>query len=159
MKVISWSDLKRFLNLVSIQKDKTKCWEIHLRPDSSGYVQICIKGKMVLAHRLAWKIDQNKKVPKGYHVLHSCDNPKCVNPNHLFLGTHTDNMKDMAKKGRRKNINTGENNGRSKINYPIACKIRRLHAKGVERKRLSKKFRVSLSTIDGVVKYERWTEP
>ena len=87
------------------------CWEWqgHLTP--KGYGQIytgtyidgrrCIKG----AHRVAWEL-QRGDIPAGMQVCHICDNPSCVNPAHLFLGTQKDNMQDMSCKGR------GANQGR-----------------------------------------------
>lgn len=64
-----------------------------------GYGQKCIKGKRYRTHRLAWEW-ANGPIPEGLFVLHKCDNPPCCNPDHLFLGTQTDNMQDMLAKGR-----------------------------------------------------------
>jgi hypothetical protein len=60
---------------------------------------------MVQSHRYAWQITQGE-IPEGMHVLHTCDNPACCNPDHLWLGTHADNMADMKAKGRGRNGHT-----------------------------------------------------
>lgn len=52
------------------------------------------------AHRVSWEMANGRAVPDGMYVLHRCDNPQCVNPRHLFVGTHSDNMRDMLAKGR-----------------------------------------------------------
>lgn len=64
-----------------------------------GHGQLRIDGKLQRAHRLAWE-DVNGPVPDGLCVLHKCDVPQCINPEHLFLGTKKDNSIDMARKGR-----------------------------------------------------------
>ncbi len=73
------------------------------RTNKSGYGTVNINGKMLLAHRVAWEI-ANGPIPASLWVLHNCpggDNPACCNPDHLWLGTHADNMADMVAKGRQ----------------------------------------------------------
>lgn len=69
--------------------------------DRDGYGRVMRDGWQQMAHRLAWA-DAHGPIPVGLFVLHSCDNPPCVNVEHLSVGTNTDNMRDMAAKGRGK---------------------------------------------------------
>lgn len=69
-----------------------------------GYGQITVAHKGIQTHRLAWTLS-NGPIPEGLLVLHHCDNPPCINPDHLFLGTHQDNMNDMSAKGRGNKTN------------------------------------------------------
>ena len=77
------------------------CWEWHGTLRADGYGQIRIGASNVLAHRLAWQLAVGP-IPDDLCVLHRCDNPPCVNPDHLWLGTHADNMHDMFAKGRER---------------------------------------------------------
>lgn len=72
-------------------------WTGHIR--TNGYGAMSIKSKLQYAHRISWEL-HNGPIPEGLFVLHKCDNPPCVNPDHLFIGTQKDNLQDAFKKGR-----------------------------------------------------------
>lgn len=76
------------------------CWVWDGNKTNSGYGIIKAFGKMVTCHRLSYEL-YNGKIPDGIEIMHSCDNPICINPDHLSTGTHKDNMRDMIKKNRR----------------------------------------------------------
>ena len=76
-----------------------ECWEWQAGLDSDGYGRIQFDGKRQGAHRFSW-ILHNTDIPQGMCICHRCDNPACVNPNHLFLGTQVDNIYDMVSKNR-----------------------------------------------------------
>ena len=89
--------IERFFS--RINKTST-CWLwTGTRTKSGGYGILSIDGKYARTHRISFEIHKGK-IPAGMHVCHKCDNPPCVNPEHLFLGSHLDNMKDMGRKGR-----------------------------------------------------------
>jgi len=79
-------------------KRKNGCWEWERCINKHGYGVSRYKGTIMLAHRVSWMISLGEI--KDFHVLHKCDNPKCINPTHLFLGSHQDNITDMVLKGR-----------------------------------------------------------
>lgn len=87
--------MERFWN--KVEKTNT-CWNWQGGKDRDGYGHIRVEGKLWQTHRFSSLLDD--KDPAGYVVLHSCDNPSCVNPQHLKLGTQADNVKDMIIKGR-----------------------------------------------------------
>lgn len=88
----------------SVMNPETGCIEWTGRLNPNGYGQMYYKGAQAWVHRVAW-IVENGKIPKGegHHgtcVCHKCDNPRCINTDHMFLGSITDNMKDRDRKGR-----------------------------------------------------------
>jgi hypothetical protein len=89
-----------------LKTDDCWLWTGALSRRNCGYGRLRFKGRMVAAHRLSWQLTQGQ-IPRGLHVLHLCDEPQCVNPSHLFLGTQSENNRDMAEKGRARNIYIG----------------------------------------------------
>lgn len=90
--------------------------------DSDGYGSILVDGKLIGAHRAAWEV-ANGTIPNGMCVLHHCDNPPCINSEHLFLGTQTDNVADMVRK-KRIPSRQGELNNGAKLTEDIVKRIR-----------------------------------
>lgn len=144
---------ERFLN--KIKSGASGCWDWIAAKNKKGYgyIKLRKKRKNEMAHRMSWLLFKGD-IPNGLYVLHKCDNPSCVNPDHLFLGTQNDNMKDMAKKGRA----TGNKirNGpypNSKLNWEKVTQIRKSEKK---RSILAKKYNVDFSTIYNIQKNKTW---
>jgi hypothetical protein len=82
----------------------TGCWEWIGARNNHEQGQFVVEHKKVLAYRFSWELHRGK-IPEGMYVCHKCDNPPCVNPDHLFLGTQSDNIRDCVSKGRLHNWN------------------------------------------------------
>jgi hypothetical protein len=118
-----------------------------------GYGNYKIKGNRELAHRLSYRVFKGK-IPSGCCVLHKCDNPACVNVDHLFLGTRNINNKDRASKGRSA---VGERSGRAKLKAAQVLKIYKLyHAGGVTTTELGQRFGVSNHQISMIGLKQTW---
>lgn len=99
------------------------CWLWTAAIYSSGYGRVCFRGKSWLAHRASYTISCGE-IPKGLFVCHKCDIKCCVNPDHLFVGTHADNMHDRNRKGRFGD-RSGESHGLAKLNNKKVLEIRK----------------------------------
>ena len=131
------------------------CWEwtAALREGYGALVQtINRKQTHWPAHRLSWVLHRGE-IPAGLMVCHKCDNRKCVNPDHLFLGTAKDNAEDMAKK---KRSTWGERNSQAKLSEKEVLEIRKLRNEGWTYLDLTKKFNVTMSPIRDVCKGYTW---
>lgn len=122
----------------------------------AGYGQQSRNGYSQKAHRLAYA-DFYGEFDSSLHVLHKCDNPSCVNPGHLFLGTHQDNMTDKKNKKRaRTPDNKGEKNGQSKISFQAVKMIRQFIYQGVPGVELSKAYGISTAQISRIKNNRKW---
>lgn len=142
---------KRFFSKVT--RTEADCWEWH-RADkfSGGYGKFNVKAKQVLAHRYSWFLHQGT-IPKGLLVCHTCDNRVCVNPQHLFLGTHADNTRDAWNKGR---VLFGEKSPCSKITEVQVREIRRLCETGLTNRTIAKKYNLNQSQVSRIKTGKRW---
>jgi len=137
-------------------------WEGHTSHNGYGRLHIYIndKRKIVPAHRLSWEI-HNGPVPKGILVLHKCDNPPCVNPDHLFLGTNKDNTQDSLMKGRACLTNCkpqkGEKNGSAILNENMVESVRYQRKNyNYTFKELAGLFNISPSQIANIIHGRSW---
>lgn len=142
------------------REDKNGCWVWFRSRNRQGYGQLRVDGVPRLAHRVAWERAKGP-IPAGFFVLHRCDNPACVNPAHLFLGTLADNNRDMIAKGRHvSGFGKGENAGRALLNWAQVNAIRAEYAAGgTSMRRLAKEYGVSQGTIAKIVAGKNWNHP
>lgn len=141
------------LERYSIPEPNSGC-QLWLGDARSGYGRLKVGGRMRSAHRLAWQLS-NGDIPAGMNVLHKCDVPACINPDHLFLGTQIDNIVDMVAKGRqsRSGAPPGEGHPCVKLNESQVRAIRE------DRRRLrtiAAEYGVSFGTIWAVRSGKRW---
>lgn len=121
---------------------------------SCGYGLINYKRNRYLAHRAIW-IMKNGEIPYKFEICHKCDNPSCCNLDHLFLGTHDDNMKDMVSKKRLKG-KKGEANTQSKLTEDEVKEIRKMKLEGWYGTTLAKKFNVTHALIYSICNKKSW---
>jgi len=129
------------------------CWEwvsfIHL-----GYGQFWLNGRSQKTHRVSW-VMHNGDIPKGLMVCHHCDNRKCVNPEHLFIGTAADNAADMVAKGRAYRP-MGEKHGMAILNEEKVKEIKMWLAIGCLQRHISTAYGICESTINHINTGRQW---
>jgi hypothetical protein len=105
------------------------------------------------SHRISWKMHNRRDIPIGMYVMHLCDNRKCVNPDHLVLGTHYDNMRDAVNKGR---MRSGLPRRGNSIDKDSVVEIRSLLKKNIPASSVAKSFGCSVSAINHIAKGRSW---
>jgi len=147
---------KRFFN--KVKKYEDGCWEWTGCLTPSGYGQLKIRrlhATALLAHRISYQ-EHLGDIPAGLYVCHSCDNRLCVNPKHLFIGTHQDNMNDMVAKGRCQQPETqGIDNGNSKLTEEIVLRICE-DLPSFNNKELALRYNVTHSNISCIRRGKSW---
>lgn len=144
-----------FVEFWSYVQMTDSCWIWNGYRDKTGYGRMTYEGKAMLTHRLAWIITFGN-IPSKKNILHICDNPPCVNPAHLYVGTQAENVRDRVIRG-RSNYNRGEQCFNSKLNPSKVQAIRRKYStEKVSTYKLGEEFGVSHHTIRKVVQRRTW---
>jgi len=160
---MSQSFANRFWSKVDV-RDAGACWEWRASGTNDGYGQIRPAANLrqpgkILAHRAAWELAHGP-IPDGMYCLHRCDNPGCVNPAHLFLGTNDDNMADRQAKGRQARgeilSQPGERNPSSRLTEQQVRELRAARAGGASLAQLSERFGIHYQTAYRVAKGLLW---
>lgn len=132
--------------------EETKCIEWTKYVSKLGYGTVKHKGKQYPAHRFAWEY-KNGPIPEGLFVCHRCDNRKCINLEHLFLGTALDNMRDMIAKG-RKVVGVGQKRTDAKLTNEQICAIR---TDPRTQKDIAKSYGISQSNVSLIKQRKAWS--
>lgn len=142
--------IKRFWNKIK-KGTPDQCWFWLKGKATFGYGRFKIKGKTYQAHRIAFLL-LNGKFPKN-NGCHSCDNPVCCNPNHIFDGTYADNSKDMVIRGRSLK---GIKHNKAKLTENEVLEIRKLLSIGIEGLKIASQFQVTPATISAINVNKTW---
>lgn len=137
-----------------LRKSPNECWEWQGGMNGSGYGQLYYRRKQYKTHRLSYEL-HNGPIPDGMDVCHKCDNRRCCNPHHLFLGTRSENTLDMLQKGRNRAAK-GEQCHRAKLTETDIPTIRDLYNHGMTQTAIAQRYDVSQTTIRAVVLRESW---
>lgn len=151
--------ISRFLDKVKVPENKQECWEWFGFRTTKGYGRMYVsRNKYDAAHRVSYSLFIGK-IPDGMVVMHKCDNPRCVNPEHLTIGTYQENTQDcIAKKRFHPGVKRGEKNNMTKLTTEQAKEILRLVSDGIMKgKDIAKMFGVSQSTVSSIKVKRNWS--
>lgn len=129
------------------------CWEWKAAKDKDGYGFFSVDREIRYAHRIAYMLYVGE-ITNGLHVCHKCDNPSCVNPDHLFLSTHRGNMEDRKNKGRYQS-QKGELNNSAKITKQISDAIKSMK---LSQRKIARLFGISKSQVGNIKRGNNWNE-
>jgi len=137
---------------------ESMCWEWTGARNKWGYGATSLDGRQMNASRVAWILTHGP-IAGGVVVCHTCDNPACCNPSHLFLGTQADNLRDCQEKGRHRCVASGRAHPRprAKLSEELVLEARRLYARGVSQVQIGNRLGVHSSTISRAVRGEYWS--
>jgi hypothetical protein len=131
------------------------CWNWVATKDRDGYGLLTHhRGKQIRAHRASYEFHV-AKIPVGLLVCHSCDNPSCINPNHLFVGTSKENTRDMLDKNRRP-VLRGERHPNAKLTNDQVTQIKQLRSENRLLKDIANQFNISFQTVSSITKGTTW---
>lgn len=151
---VKWSDSERaaifaqFWSKVQ-RSDAESCWLWQGYITPRGYGVFSVDRRRVPAHRFAWMASRGP-IPDGLEVCHQCDRTACVNPSHLFVGSHRDNHLDSVRKGRKRAW------GLQKLNAEQVTDIRRRAANGELQRILGREYGIARNTVSGIVNRKSW---
>lgn len=147
----NFNRIKKYYEKYVIKQES--CWDWNGIIEHTGYAKLGIRPP-VKAHRASWLIHKGK-IPKGLIVCHSCDNPKCTNPEHLWLGTHKQNTQDKIQKG-RSNTPRGSQLKIAKLNEFQVLEIKKLLQDKLTCAEISRKYGVHIKIISRIKNEETW---
>ncbi len=180
-----WAKVDRNGPIPAHRPELGPCWMWTAADNGRGYGNLSVNGHRWLAHRFSYTIAHGP-IPDGLDVLHACDNPPCVRPEHLWVGTAKDNGRDMAQKGRvspasnaslranwtpdvlargdahwsrqrPESFPRGERHGATKLTAAAVVEIRQRHAGGETQDSLAEAYSVRQATIWAIVRRKTWT--
>lgn len=131
------------------------CWEWQHTKATDGYGAVSYEGRQRKAHRVAWVLATGEIIPKGMYLCHRCDNPPCVNPEHLYVGTNQQNQRDAVERGQH-NPQRGEAHGMARLTLEQVQEMRRLFADGLNQRELADRFGTTLANVHLIVRGKKW---
>lgn len=131
------------------------CWPWTGAVDKNGYGLFRVNGKTARIARVFWELLNGRKLLTSEHILHTCDSPGCMRPDHFFVGTHAENMADMAQKGRA-NKPAGSLNGRARFSEERVKAVRQDAFDGLTLTQLEAKYQAPRGTLQHIVSGRTW---